>query len=412
MKRVSGDAYLSSYLECTSIQEQIQQWDTEMRNVLLQLTLTAGELKVAGSESQAQLSTAALAMQEAKEKLHTFNTLESKKKFRELDQKVDESRLAVEKAKEEFRQAEDAAESTVTLNEEQEKSLRTRRDGAKAAVKNARRQYESTQGEYDTYKKYNYRRELQQLERAFQNAALNYEKTKVAQAGSIEQKENNRIGLKNQYETSKRWLETAQGFTDKLTLVSPSDGLVVYNREQLKRWGLMEFVIGMNVGPAMALVIIPDFSEWIVGCEVGEEFRNRLLEGQRVAVSVLAVPGMKFSGEVKKIGGVGRPRMEGDTSSPRVYDVEIALKDRHVQFMQGMTVKAEIVTDQLNRALAVPMDALEYDQEGRAWITKITPAGRMKTRVETGQSNDQLVVVTKGVEEGDRIALAPLVAVP
>jgi hypothetical protein len=67
-----------------------------------------------------------------------------------------------------------------------------------------------------------------------------------------------------------------------------------------------------------------------------------------------------------------------------------------------MTTKNKIITDVLEDVLYVPLEALSTQDS----IQFVYTSGSKK-QIETGQSNNESIVVTRGLEAGDQIYLFP-----
>ena len=70
----------------------------------------------------------------------------------------------------------------------------------------------------------------------------------------------------------------------------------------------------------------------------------------------------------------------------------------------GMTAQVEIEVEERPRALFVPLQAV-FEKEGRS-VCYVVHRGRLQAQdVVTGPSNQDFVVIDKGLGEGDRVAL-------
>lgn len=394
-------------LDAPELLQQLQLAQSSADQAKAQLASYQEEIKLLESEGRSKISSANLALQEAQEKLQVFYELDSKKKLRELEQRIDEARAALDKAKDDLQQANAETQSNPFVDEAEEKAMKQRLETARAGVKKSQKLFETASAEQKTYKKYDFRRELARLEKLLEDAKLNYQKVKIGTDVALNAKRSQMIQSQTTWESQTRQVEALKEFQKEMVMVSPTDGIVSLDREGLTRYGLQNMAMGQSVHPGMPLLLIPDLSAWVVRCAVEEAYRSQLREGQAVTVEMVALPGETFTGTIRSIGAVGRPRDAGDAASPKVYDVFVALAQRHPQFMQGMSARAEIFVEEIPQALAVPLEAVSRDEKGKAFVMVETPEGPRRTPVTTGKSNEQFVALLKGVNEGDRVFVVP-----
>lgn len=399
-------------LEAPELVQQLQQSQNQIDQAKAQLASYAEEIKLLESDGRSRLSAAGLAHQEAKEKLQIFFELDSKKKLRELEQRVDEARLAAGQAKDEFKQINVQVQGNPFMDEVEEKSVRGRLDAARITVKKNAKQYDTVLMELKTFKKYDFPRELSRLQKVLDDAKLNYQKAKISADVGVNGKRAQMIQSQGVIDTQTRQIEALGEFQNDLVMRSPTEGIVAVDRGGSARFGLQNIPLGQPVYSGMPLLLIPDLSAWVVKCDIEEAYRNQVKEGQSVKVEIVALPGEAFSGKIKSIGAVGRPRDLGDASSSKVYDVVVVLSHHHSQFMQGMSARLEIFVEEISNALSVPLEAVRRDKDGKAFVVQDLSSGPRRVAVTTGKSNEHLVTLIKGAVEGDRVFIVPPKEVP
>jgi multidrug efflux pump subunit AcrA (membrane-fusion protein) len=71
-----------------------------------------------------------------------------------------------------------------------------------------------------------------------------------------------------------------------------------------------------------------------------------------------------------------------------------------------MNVSVEIIVAQRENVLQLPLDAITTDDEDNNTVTVIDANGNTSTRaVALGLANNQVVEITKGLKEGERVVL-------
>jgi multidrug efflux pump subunit AcrA (membrane-fusion protein) len=143
---------------------------------------------------------------------------------------------------------------------------------------------------------------------------------------------------------------------------------------------------------------IPDLHSWEATARIGELDRGHLAEGQPAEIAVVALPGRKFNGKVKIIGGTTGPPWD------RNFDCRVSVDDPAPELRPGMSVVLHIRTGQLDDALWLPAQAL-FESDGRTFVYERTGAGFAARDVKLVRRSEDKVVIT-GLKEGQQAAMA------
>ena len=197
--------------------------------------------------------------------------------------------------------------------------------------------------------------------------------------------------------------DTAQRVIDSMTLKAKTSGYVniqantftnmIYTGMQLQ-----PFQLGDTVRPGLAVAQIPDLKNWEVSAQIGELDRGHLSTGQQVDISVVAMPGRKFAGHVKSIGGTAGPPWD------RHFECRIALDQPAPELRPGETSNMVITVETLDNVTWVPSQAL-YESDSRKFVYLKTPKGFMPHDVTLVRSSESQAVIT-GVNDGDLVAMS------
>lgn len=196
--------------------------------------------------------------------------------------------------------------------------------------------------------------------------------------------------------------DTARRNIANMTLKAKRSGYVArqQNQEGNFRWGsyLPALQVGDTVRAGMAVAQIPDLDNWEATVRIGELDRGHLAVGQKAEFLVVAMPGRKFSGELKSIGGTTGPPWD------RRFDCRVGIKDPVPELRPGMSVLALITTEVLRNVLWLPSQAL-FESDGRKFVyVKFGPAFTPQDVKLVQRSESQVVV--EGLTEGQVVALA------
>ncbi|MBC7928343.1 MAG: efflux RND transporter periplasmic adaptor subunit [Bryobacteraceae bacterium] len=196
--------------------------------------------------------------------------------------------------------------------------------------------------------------------------------------------------------------DTAQRNIDSMTLRARSTGYVArqQNTQGNFNWGsyLPALQVGDNARPGMAVAQIPDLRNWEIVARIGELDRGHLAVGQQAGIEVVALPGKKFSGTIRNIGGTTGPPWD------RRFECKIAVDHPTDELRPGMSVRMVITTQVMNSALWLPSQAL-FESDGRKYIYVHSGAGFRPKDVTLVRRSESRVVVD-GVKEGELVALA------
>ena len=161
---------------------------------------------------------------------------------------------------------------------------------------------------------------------------------------------------------------------------------------------LPDFQPGDAVRAGMAIAEIPDLHNWAITATIGELDRGHLALGQKVDVTVIALPGRAFHGHVVDLGGTSGSPWE------RHFECKMRLDDPAPEMRPGMTVRLVITTDVLRGILWIPAQAL-FEGGSRTYV--YTPSGASFTPQDVKlvrRSESQVVV--EGLREGQVVALS------
>lgn len=131
--------------------------------------------------------------------------------------------------------------------------------------------------------------------------------------------------------------------------------------------------------------------------------------GQTVSITADAVEGKTYTGTVTKVSVAGTT-----TSGTTTYPVTVRIDDTD-GLLPGMNVDAEIVVEESDNALAVPVAAVSRgdkvlitsDSPSASNATDDTaPDGYVYVKVTTGISDDDYIEITDGLQKGDTVAYA------
>jgi len=153
---------------------------------------------------------------------------------------------------------------------------------------------------------------------------------------------------------------------------------------------------GAWVTPNSALLSVVDISTVRMVANVVEKDLRRISAGQRATVAVDAFPGEEFSGRVARVSPVLDP-------ATRTAQIEVEIDNANFRLKPGMYARVDFTVERRENTLVVPANAL-VDVEGRHGVFRPAEGDVAKFHeIQVGLTSDQLVEVSSGLAEGDRI---------
>lgn len=198
---------------------------------------------------------------------------------------------------------------------------------------------------------------------------------------------------------------------------APQDGLVVYYVPEQSRWGggSRQSIIaqGEPVVEGQKLMRIPNLSNMQVKAKVHEALVSRVRPGQPAKVRVDALPEKEFRGTVKSVATVAD---QGDWMSTdvKVYVTMVSIDDDVEQYglKPGMSSAVTIYTDsRTEETPTIPVSAVlgSFDMGRKRKCFVVGPKGPEEREIEIGLSNERMVAVVDGLQEGDQVVTNPRV---
>jgi HlyD family secretion protein len=205
-------------------------------------------------------------------------------------------------------------------------------------------------------------------------------------------------------------LARAADLLGKTEIVSPLDGTVT--RLPVREGEMV--VIGIQNMPGTTIMTISDLAVINAEVKVAEAEILDVKVGQPATVTLEALPGRKFTGEVVEVGASALP-LVGTGAAAREFRVKVRVKDPppygdRQGLRPGLTGDAEILVGEAVDALAVPLQAVVLRGEaGREQPGVFVSEGKAArfVPVETGMIGGLEIEVKKGLEEGREIVAGP-----
>ena len=205
-------------------------------------------------------------------------------------------------------------------------------------------------------------------------------------------------------------LNQAEELLSKTLIRSPIDGVVI----QVEVEEGETVIAGTTNIPGSIMMVIADPSETLTEVRVDEADIAQVEEGQSADIFAAAYPDTALSGTVQSIAAVARQTPGQQSLS---FLVKILLDDQdELKILPGMSVRADIYTQTTEETLAVPIQAIRYDEdvdededtgEDQAFVFLVEDGKAVRRDVKTGISSDSDQEILDGLDEGDTVVSGP-----
>ena len=247
-----------------------------------------------------------------------------------------------------------------------------------------------------------------------QQTKLEHEKNKLSYEQTKQEAESKKIINKSEMdkmniEIKQRQgdLEKAQKDLEQLTLTAPAEGLVVYGVNWSNNG--RKFAIGDTPWSGAQIITLPDLSAMESITNINEVDISKVKVGQKVIVKLDAFQDSSFTGEISNVASIGRNKDQ--ESNIKVFEVLVSIEGRSDILKPGMTSSNKIIISEIPDKLSVPQEAV-FEKNGKKIIYVKNGSGFDEHEAELGEKGEDYIVVNKGVEEGDEVALIDPTAKP
>jgi RND family efflux transporter MFP subunit len=215
-----------------------------------------------------------------------------------------------------------------------------------------------------------------------------------------------RLGMRR--DKNLRDTERVKGYLAKMTIKAPTSGMVniLPNFRAGGSWGQTPpaFKEGDTAWTGATIAEIPDLSEMRVDLRLDEVDRGKIQLGQSVKVRIDAIPDREFTATLDWISPIASLQFRGMGSSDKTFPARATLTGTDPRLRPGMSASAEILIESAPNSLLIPLKA-SFIEKGKpaVWVAKGNAFE--KRIIEVGKRNETDIVVLKGLQDKDRIAL-------
>jgi HlyD family secretion protein len=160
---------------------------------------------------------------------------------------------------------------------------------------------------------------------------------------------------------------------------------------------------GATVRERQPIITIPNMSMMSVKVKVHETYIQKMTKGLKAKITVDAFPNEVLPGEVLKVGLLPDSQNRWMNPDNKVYQTTVAINATNDWLKPGMSAKVELLIKQLHNVVYVPLQAVS-ENDGKHYC-RVVGRKTEQREVEAGDFNDEFIVITKGIKEGEKVSL-------
>ncbi len=321
---------------------------------------------------------------------------------------VNEMKMRIALAKEELERAEHTLQWSNRLFQEKYIS-ETEKTADELTVQRKKLEVDLANSNLSMLEGFTYPRQIRQLQSDVQQAVLALDRAQRKADADKRQAEADLKAKEAEYARQKTKLAKIEDQLTKTKIYAPSDGLVVYATSA--KGGLASMMKeplneGQQVFERQELIYLPTDTSTMAEVGVHEASLAKVRVGMPAIVTVETLPGKRFMGTVGLIAPLPDSTSAFLNPDLKVFTTQVHLETDDPALRSGMTCKAEIIVENYDEAVYVPVqavtrvagDTLVYLRDGKSIVPRT---------VEIGLDNNRMIRIVKGLAEGEAVLLDP-----
>lgn len=212
------------------------------------------------------------------------------------------------------------------------------------------------------------------------------------------QQEINKVNRKFiSYKQIKERVDAQEELLNSLIIYSHRSGILAYYQYP---WGGVT-KSGSRVSTYNPIIAsFPNMDNLITKTFINEIDIALIKQGQKVKIGIDAFPDKELTGEVSSVANMGQVMPKSDA---KVFEVKIKVNGSDPELKPAMTTSNTIQTNFIEDVLYVPIEAI-FKNDSLSFVYPVN-GKKIKQVVETGESNENYIVIYQGLEEGQELAL-------
>ena len=234
--------------------------------------------------------------------------------------------------------------------------------------------------------------EIEQFELEAERARKNLESLKKIQ-------EEERLNARLRIRQAVNKVNRAQDQLNQLTLVAPTDGMVIYEENRITDEKVQE---GSTLFPRMPVVRLPDLSTMQVKLQISETEAQKLITGMNASVTIPSLENSAYSATVTKIDRIAKAiRRE---SKVKKVEVLVEMDSSSQELKPGLTAIADIFIKRARDVVTVPHESVFQKDTVRVVYVK-EKSHYVPQPVASLYQDEDFVIIYGNIQPGEMLAL-------
>ncbi len=233
--------------------------------------------------------------------------------------------------------------------------------------------------------------DLEKTERNLKEARENYDiKKRQARAKMVE--------VRTEVSKINKELESLAGLLKSFTIYADGSGMITYAKE----WDGSKKKVGSSISywdPTIAN--LPDLSKMESITYANEVDIRKIKKGLPVIIGFDAFPEVEIEGEVTSVANVGEKKRGSDI---KIFNIKIKLSETNDNIRPGMTTSNRILTFSKKEVITIPLEAV-FSRDSIKYAYVKSGFSISKIQIELGESNNDEVIINRGLNEKDIVYL-------
>ncbi len=396
-----GDVLLR--FETDELKQKIEDYEIDLDNLKKELDIATEDQKILESTNAADIQSAEDRLQQAEDAMRKYRRFERARTINNHETNISNAESALQSAENAYTELRDSELGNDEENKSADEKRREELENKQNTIDSKEIALENVEGDYRAWRRYDHPTKIKRLANDLEQAQLNLRKVRISVNSKTIQKRRSIEYYRRRIRMTQTQLDRHREYMDMMVISAPVEGVVIYGDPD-QRWGRLDVKVGMDVGKGQVLLTIPEMSNLIVDFDLPEEYRSKVNVGDTAIISPDSLVGVKFTGKISSIATLPVNMVSWDSASPKVYKSRIQFDEQSSKLVNGMSVQINIVTKIIPQTLFVPVEAV-FEDNDRFYVYKHTLTGVVEQDVKLGESNDNFVQITEGIEEGDIVYL-------
>ena len=254
------------------------------------------------------------------------------------------------------------------------------------AVEKAENELEAAQIKLEVLERFTKEKQLKQLEADIRTAEAKLKAQEASHSLDLEK------------------LALIESQIEKCVIKAPETGQVVYANITDHHGSKLTIIEeGTMIRERQVIIRLPDPKRMRIKAKVSESKIALVEEQMPAAVMLDAFADLELAGCVGKVGEYPLPTSRY-SASVKEYETIVNILDSPPDLRPGLTAEVRIRVEQIPDVLQVPVQAV-FEHGARHYCVFRDGQGYRSREVEIGSTNDKVVVINEGLNEGDEVVM-------